>query len=93
MAFSIDVIASFNPGGEVKPLYFRVENPDGLQMTFAVDHVLNRKEEVVWGVLCYHYVCEVTSPDDPLPKTIDLYYHIDSHRWMTGARNADSLFA
>lgn len=81
-AFPIDVIAAFNPCGQVKPLYLRLEADDHSLTTLTVHRILYVREERYGGIRCFRYTCEVSREPGQL-ITMDLYYHIDTHKWLT----------
>lgn len=87
MPFPVDVIAVFNPSGQVKPLYLRLEDENHALITLAVQRVLYRREEKYGGLRCFRYTCEVGDTGQP-HHIIDLYYHIETHKWLTEPSSA-----
>ncbi|WP_343208720.1 hypothetical protein [Anaerolentibacter hominis] len=77
----VDVIAVFNPSGEVKPLFLQAEGAQYSLLRLKINRVLSVREEQYGGIRCFHYVCETILPGDRI-RLLDIYYHIDTHRWL-----------
>lgn len=72
----VHVIASYNPLGECRPLYFRLQDREAGNKTISVDKVLWVKKNGIFGQI-YH--CAVTAAG--CRRYVDLYYHRQSSQW------------
>lgn len=79
--YPVDIIAAFNPVGQIKPLYLRVENESHELVTMTIQKILTHKTENYGGLHCIHYYCEITQTDGE-PFFGDVYYYIETHKWM-----------
>lgn len=79
--YPIDIIAVFNPVGQIKPLYLRVENEAHRLITLKVNRILNYKEEQYGGIHRIHYYCDIITHHNQ-HTTCDVYYYIDTHKWI-----------
>lgn len=79
--YPVDIIAAFNPLGQIKPLYLRVENDAHELITLTVQKILTHRTEQFGGLHCIHYYCEILQSDGE-PFLCDIYYYIESHKWM-----------
>lgn len=79
--YPVDIIAAFNPVGQIKPLYLRVENETHELITMTIQKILTNRTEKYGGLNCIHYYCEIAQNDE---KTFfcDVYYYIETHKWM-----------
>lgn len=66
----VSVIASFNPGGDIIPLYVRIDG-ESLKIHTAY------QTDSTYSLL--HFNCEVMDYDRVKP--IKLTYHIGDHKW------------
>lgn len=66
----VSVIASFNPGGDILPLYVRIDG-ESLKIHTAY------QADSTYSLL--HFNCEVMDYDRVKP--IKLTYHIGDHKW------------
>lgn len=72
----IPVIASYNPLGECRPLYFQLQNDDGSNNTISIDKVLSSKKNSIFGMI-YH--CAVTIAG--CRQYVTMHYHCQSGQW------------
>lgn len=79
MILNIDVIATFNTLGEIKPLFIRIEDEAHSLHTCKIEQINQIKEERVAGISYFQFYC--TYYLGKLEKEIILRYHIPSHKW------------
>ena len=79
--YPVDIIAAFNPVGQIKPLYLRVENEEHELITLTIHKVLSHKQENYGGLTCIHYYCDIIGQEDT-HFYCDVYYYIETHKWM-----------
>lgn len=82
MNMPVDVNATFNTIGKIKPNYIRIEDEEHVLRTYKVESIEYVKEEKFAGINTITFVCNVLV-DDCLEK-IKIYYNIDTHKWMLG---------
>ncbi len=73
------VIASFNPAGKIKPLYFQYKDLYGDGNNIKIDSVLSCKEENYDGVPVILYSCMAIVLDKRIQCS--LIYHVPEHYW------------
>lgn len=79
MTVTIDANATFNPLGEIKPLYVRLEDESHMLHTYKIESIEQTKEEKYAGVGSILYVCTINV--DGMLKRIKIRYYIASHKW------------
>lgn len=79
MITSIDVNATFNPVGDIKPVYVRLEDERHVLHTYKIQSVEQVKDERYSGIDGRIFYCNILV-DDSL-KTIAIRYHFQSHKW------------
>lgn len=80
MNVPVDVIATFNTFGKIKPNYIRLEDKQHGLQTYKIEQIDQVKEEKYAGMNMLLFCCSV--PIDEVIQTIKLRYHIDTHKWM-----------
>lgn len=76
----IDVIATFNTLGKIKPNYIRIEDEKHALQTLKVESVESVKEEKYGGMVAEVFVCNVKIEN--CMKQIRIKYHIQTHQWV-----------
>ncbi len=79
MNITIDANASFNPLGEIKPLYIRLEDENHELHTYKIEHIKQVKEEKYAGISSFLYTCEIEV--EGILKQIKIRYYVASHKW------------
>lgn len=79
MNVAIDANATFNPLGEIKPLYVRLEDEKHELHTYKIEHIEQVKEEKHSGIGSLLYVCQINV--EGIMKQIKIRYYIASHKW------------
>jgi hypothetical protein len=77
---SIDANATFNPLGEIKPMYIRLEDEEHQLHTYKIERISNIKEEKYSGVSSILFVCHIAIEE--CLREIKLRYYVPSHKWM-----------
>ena len=76
---SVDVNASFNPIGDIKPLYVRLEDENHELHTYRIENVNSTKEEKYSGIQSRIFHCNISI--EGCKKEITLRYYYVSHKW------------
>jgi len=85
----VDVIATFNAQGKIKPNYIRLEDEDGILRTYKIEEVLFCREEKYAGVPVLLFCCNILRGD--CLQMIHIKYHVRTHQWViAGNEKANS---
>lgn len=76
----IDVIATFNTLGKIKPNYIRLEDDQHTLQTIKIETIESVKEEKYGGMSAEVFVCNVKMGD--CLKQVRIKYHIQTHQWV-----------
>lgn len=76
----IDVIATFNTLGKIKPNYIRIEDDTHALQTLKVESIASSKEEKYGGMTAEVFDCNVRIQD--CMKLIRIKYHVMTHQWV-----------
>lgn len=73
---AVDVIASFNPSGDIKPLYIGVTDLYGNYLKTKIEYV-RFKKDIYGGISfsCMYQYCDSL-------KEVELRYFFKSHLWV-----------
>ena len=74
----IDIIAAFNPQGEIKPVYMRLEDESHMPKTYKLE-IIDNKSEKYSGINSILYCCSFLQEN--IKKEVKVRYYIDSHKW------------
>ena len=74
-----DVIATFHEH-DIRPLYFRITDEEGLRHEYKVERILSHKEQKTYGIGTIKYICEYKITDG-IMRQIGLIYNIAEHAW------------
>ncbi|MFA9377018.1 MAG: hypothetical protein ACERKZ_09740 [Lachnotalea sp.] len=77
---SIDANATFNPLGEIKPMYIRLEDEEHQLHTYKIESISSIKDEKYAGIHAILFVCNIRIED--CMREIKIRYYIPSHKWM-----------
>ena len=80
MNTGIDVVAAFNPIGDIRPVYVRIEDENHVLKTCKIENVTNKKTENYSGINAVLFSCSVQY--DSQTKEIRLRFYCDSHKWV-----------
>ena len=76
----VDVIATFNVQGKIKPNYIRLEDDSHTLQTYKIESILFSREEKYAGVPVLLYCCNIMRGD--CMQMINIKYHIKTHQWV-----------
>lgn len=76
----IDVIATFNTLGKIKPNYIRIEDEKHTLQTLKVESIESTKEEKYGGMVAEVFTCNVKVEN--CMKLIRIKYHVQTHQWV-----------
>ena len=76
----IDVVATFNTVGKIKPNYIRIEDENHVLHTYKVESIAYTKEEKYSGIAAEIFACNIRIND--CLKLIQIKYHVESHLWV-----------
>lgn len=79
MNVTIDANATFNPLGEIKPRYVRLEDENHELHTYKIENIEQVKEEKYAGINSFLYVCQISV--EGVMRQIRIRYYIASHKW------------
>ena len=82
----VDVIATFNVQGKIKPNYIRLEDENRTLQTYKIESILFSKEEKYAGVPVLVFCCNIAQGS--CLQRINIKYHIKTHQWVL-AKEAD----
>lgn len=76
----VDVIATFNVQGRIKPNYVRLEDEDHILQTYKIENIVYSREENYAGILVLRFCCNIRRGD--CMQMINIKYHIKTHQWV-----------
>jgi hypothetical protein len=76
----VDVIATFNVQGDIKPNYIRLEDEKHILQTHKIESIVYNKEENYAGVPVMLFCCNIRMGD--CLQMINIKYHIKTHQWV-----------
>lgn len=76
----VDVIATFNVQGDIKPNYIRLEDETHVLWTYKIENIVYSKEERYAGVPVMNFCCNIRLGD--CLQMITIKYHIKTHQWV-----------
>lgn len=80
MNMPVDVIATFNTCGKIKPNYVRLEDNDHMLHTYKIVDIEYDKEEKYAGTSTLLYCCNIQVNN--CLQQIKIKYHIATHQWV-----------
>lgn len=80
MHIPVDVIATFNVQGKIKPNYIRLEDEDHTLRTYKIENIVYSKEEKYSGIPVLLFCCSIVRGD--CLQMINIKYHIKTHQWV-----------
>ncbi|MGB8451228.1 MAG: hypothetical protein WCD89_02760 [Anaerocolumna sp.] len=76
----IDVVAAFNPIGEIKPVYVRFEDENHILQIYKIDTINNQKAEKYSGLNAILFICSAQCNSQT--SEIKLRFYCNSHKWV-----------
>lgn len=87
----VDVIATFNVQGKIRPNYIRLEDENAVLRTYKIEEIVYSKEEKLAGVPVLLYCCNIVRGE--CLQTINIKYHIKTHQWIIVRDDKDNIKA
>ncbi len=75
----VDVLASFDRSGHVRPLRFRIEDESGERKTIRVDKIILSEVEKLAGNIMIKYRCQTVMENEA--RLFELKYDRDTFKW------------
>ena len=76
----VDVIATFNVQGNIKPNYIRLEDENHALKTYKIENIVYSREEKYAGIPVLLFCCNIMLGDSM--QMINIKYHIKTHQWV-----------
>ena len=76
----VDVIATFNVQGKIKPNFIRLEDENHALQTYKIENIVFCKEENFAGVPVMVFCCNILMGE--CLQLINIKYHIKTHQWV-----------
>jgi len=76
----VDVIATFNVQGRIKPNYIRLEDESHILQTYKIESIIFSREEKYAGIPVLLFCCNILHGD--YMQMINIKYHIKTHQWV-----------
>ena len=77
---AVDVNATFNTIGAIKPIYVRLEDEEHKLHTYKIQGIEYTKEDNRAGINTLIFVCYIE--DEDIKKQLKLSYSLSSHKWV-----------
>lgn len=76
----VDVIATFNVQGNIKPNYIRLEDENHTLQTYKIESIVYSREEKYAGIPVLLFCCNIMLGNSM--QMINIKYHIKTHQWV-----------
>ena len=76
----VDVIATFNVQGKIKPNYIRIEDEDHTLQTYKIENIIFSREEKYAGMPAIHFCCNIIREN--CEQMIHLKFYVNTHQWV-----------
>lgn len=76
----VDVVATFNVQGKIKPNYIRLEDDNHVLQTYKIESIVFCKEENYAGIPVLLYCCNIKCQE--CMQMINIKFHIKTHQWV-----------
>lgn len=76
----VDVIATFNVQGKIRPNYIRLEDEEHTLQTFKIENIVFSREEKYAGMPAIHFCCNIIR--NGCTQLIHIKYHVKTHQWV-----------
>jgi hypothetical protein len=76
----VDVNATFNTVGGIKPIYIRLEDEEHRLHTYKISGIEYSQEDKHAGSTTIVFVCYIE--DEGIQKQLKLSYSLNSHKWV-----------
>jgi hypothetical protein len=79
----VDVIATFNVQGKIKPNYIRLEDDKHTLQTYKIENIIFSREEKFAGIPVMLFCCNILRGN--CLQMVKIKYHIKTHQWVLEA--------
>jgi hypothetical protein len=76
----VDVVATFNVQGKIKPNFIRLEDENHALQTYKIESIVFSREEKYAGIPVLLFCCNIRLGD--CMQMINIKYHIKTHHWV-----------
>lgn len=76
----VDVIATFNVQGKIKPNFIRLEDEYHVLQTYKIENIIFSREEKYAGIPVILFCCSIMR--DGCMQVIQIKYHVRTHQWV-----------
>lgn len=76
----VDVIATFNVQGKIKPNFIRLEDEDHTLQTYKIEEIIFSREEKFAGMPVILFCCNIIRGE--CKQMINIKYHVKTHQWV-----------
>ncbi len=76
----VDVIATFNVQGKIKPNFIRLEDEYHVLQTYKIENIIFSREEKYAGIPVILFYCSIMR--DGCMQVIQIKYHVRTHQWV-----------
>ena len=76
----VDVIATFNVQGKIKPNFIRLEDENHVLQTYKIENIVFSREEKYAGIPVILFCCNIMRRS--CMQIINIKYHVKSHQWV-----------
>lgn len=76
----VDVVATFNVQGKIKPNYIRLEDKRHALQTYKIENIVFIREEKYAGIPIILFCCNIMR--DGCMQIINVKYHVQTHQWV-----------
>lgn len=87
MYMPVDVIATFNVQGRIKPNYIRLEDQEHVLQTHKIENIVFSREEKFAGAEVMFFCCNIRVGD--CMQMINIKYHVKTHQWVLAIENKE----
>jgi hypothetical protein len=83
----VDVIATFNVQGKIKPNFIRLEDQSHALQTYKIESIMFSREEKYAGMQALFFCCNILR--DGCLQMINIKYHVNTHQWVLVSDESD----
>lgn len=76
----VDVNATFNIRGKIKPMYIRIEDEEHALHTYRIERIEYDREERFAGTTALLFCCHIRVND--YLQMIKIKYYVNTHQWV-----------
>lgn len=76
----VDVVATFNVQGKIKPNYIRLEDENHVLQTYKIENIIFYREEKYAGMPVILFCCNIVRGGQA--QIIHIKYHVKTHQWV-----------